>query len=325
MRKYLLALSFFLVFLLPVLVISAFQKHENTETTPSETAAQSAQQQQMIRVKKEDAVVEMELDAYVLSVLLGEVPAEFELEALKAQAVATRTYTLRKVLRQNKHDGADICTNASCCQAFVEPSQYLGNEEDLNKMESAVEKTAGQVLTYQGNLIEATYFSCSGGVTEDAAAVWGTSVPYLVSVRSPGEENAKYYESETMYSCEEFLSKLGLNSDRLLSENDLLITYTAGGGVDSMELWGTSFDGTQLRTLLGLPSTAFDLSVTEDCVWITTRGYGHRVGMSQYGADAMALTGKTYDEILSHYYPGTSLTTFSPEQIESVFDKAGNL
>ena len=328
MKKYLLPLSVILVVLLPALIISIIKKDTITQETQVETEAQAIEEPYMIHLKNGENISEMELDTYVLHVLLGEIPADFEPEALKAQAVATRTYTLRKVLRQNKHDDADVCTNISCCQAYVAPTDYLatkGDEEDLRKIETAVADTTGEVLTYQGNLIEATYFSCSGGMTEDAAAVWGTSVPYLVSVASPGEENAKYYEREFHYTCEEFLAKLGLDSAYLFSEDDLHITYTAGGGVEQMTILDVSISGTQLRTLLGLPSTAVTLSVRDNEILITTKGYGHRVGMSQYGADAMAVTGKRYDEILNHYYPGTNLTTFTSAQMQAVFDKEGNL
>ena len=327
MRIWIVLLALTLVFVLPGL-LQSFYTHEETvlqSTEPEEK--QLSDTKAIIQVEKEGTVEEMELDTYVMCVLLGEVPAEFEAEALKAQAIATRTYTLRKVLRQNKHD-AHLCTQASCCQAFMEPSMYLasrGTQRDIEKINTAVLATSGQVLTYEGNLIEATYFSCSGGMTEDAEAVWGTSVPYLQSVISPGEENAKYYERELQFTRTEFLSKLGLDQSLAISERDIDLHYTSGGGVDQMTVCGIAFDGTQVRTLLNLPSTAFRISIVEDTVLITTRGYGHRVGMSQYGADAMAVSGYQFDEILKHYYPGADIVIFTADEMNAVFDKAGNL
>ena len=141
-------------------------------------------------------------------------------------------------------------------------------------------------------------------------AVWGTEVPYLQSVTSPGEENAAYYVDGVEFTLEEFLQKLGL--DHSGDEANLLgeVTYTAGGGVDTMVIGGTSYKGTEIRKLLGLRSTAFAMEATEESVAITTRGYGHRVGMSQFGADAMAAQGRTYGEILAHYYQSTELTNW---------------
>ena len=255
-------------------------------------------------------VREMELEEYLVGVVLAEMPASFEEEALKAQAVVARTYTVRAREGKSKHDDGDICGDSTCCQGYLAPNDYGGTEEALAKVQGAVAATAGEVLTYQGNLVEATYFSCSGGSTEDAVAVWGTDVPYLQSVSSPGEENATYYTDSVSFTGAEFASRLGLNLTgdpaAWLGE----ITHTGGGGVDTMMIDGIPFKGTELRKLLGLRSTAFTMSVTEETITVSTRGYGHRVGMSQYGADAMAALGSTYGEILTHYYQGTELTNW---------------
>lgn len=332
MKRYILPLALALALLLPCLLFS-LREREPVETEP---AAQTEEQvrptvsntvNQMIRVKEQDTVVEMELDSYVLGVVLGEMPADFELEALKAQAVATRTYTLRKVLKQSKHSDAHVCTDASCCQAFIREDDYLqskGDAEDLEKVRRAVTETTGQVLTYQGELIEATYFSSSGGKTEDAVAVWGTSVPYLQSVSSPGEE-PKNGEKQFQYSKQEFRAKLGLPESAVLTDDSMEMTYTEGGGVEQMTIGNQSFSGTELRTLLGLPSTVFSLSFVNGEILLTTKGNGHRVGMSQYGAEAMAVAGSQYDEILYHYYSGTKLETLTDVQMQAIFDKAGNL
>lgn len=245
---------------------------------------------------------EMALEDYILGVVLAEMPASFEIEALKAQAVVARTYTLRG----KRHGSIDICTDPACCQAYCAPENYKGSVTALQKVESAVQQTAGMIVTYEGKPIEATYFSCSGGRTEDAVAVWGQSVPYLQAVDSPGEEKASVYLNTTFMTASEFSQAFGGLSG---SPNNWIgkITYTNGGGVETIQIGGKSYKGTQVRKLLGLRSTAFAITIVGSSVTITTKGNGHRVGMSQYGADAMALSGKDYEAILAHYYPGTAL------------------
>lgn len=268
------------------------------ETEPSATIP--------ISLKDDQGIQNLGLEEYLVGVVLAEMPASFGEEALKAQSVVARTYAVRAMEGKGKHDDGDVCGNSSCCQGYVAPADYGGGEEAMDKVRRAVASTAGQVLTYEGNLIEATYFSCSGGTTEDAVAVWGTDVPYLQSVKSLGEENATYYTDSVEFSASEFAQRLGINlTGNAWVEN---VSYTDGGGVDTMVIGGLSFKGTELRKLLGLRSTAFTITATDDTVIIDTRGYGHRVGMSQYGADAMASLGSTYGEILAHYYQGTELT-----------------
>ncbi len=254
-------------------------------------------------------VEQMDLESYLVGVVLGEMPADFELEALKAQAVVARTYTCRR-LNQGKHDNASVCTDPACCQAFRKEEDYIsqgGTRESVDRVRQAIRETAGDVLTYQGNLIDATYFSCSGGFTEDAVAVWGQDVPYLQAVESPGEEDAPRFSDELSLSAQELAEKLGVDGSGPVSEWFGTQTRTEGGGVDEIEICGEIFTGKELRRLLGLRSTAFEVEVQGDTVRFETRGFGHRVGMSQYGAQAMAKDGKTYQEILAHYYCQTEL------------------
>ena len=152
-----------------------------------------------------------------------------------------------------------------------------------------------------------SFVSCSGGSTEDAVAVWGQDVPYLQAVDSPGEEDAPRFTDTVKFSSGEFAEKLGLTASGAPADWFGAATYTDGGGVDTMTIRGQTFTGTQLRSKLGLRSTAFEISVSGNTVTITTRGFGHRVGMSQYGAQAMAREGSTCAEILAHYYTGTEL------------------
>lgn len=261
---------------------------------------------------KDGSVQLMKLNDYLVSVLLREMPAEFELEALKAQAVVARTYTLRRHTEGSRHNSADVCTDSSCCQAYWDVGEYLssgGKTEDLEKIRLAVSDTSDEVLIYNGSLIDATYFSCSGGMTEDAVAVWGNDVPYLKAVESPGEESAKHYVDTVTFAKEEFMQKLDINKETNTLTIDG-IQYTSGGGVDTIEVCGVKIKGTTLRKKLNLNSTAMQISVIGDTVTVTTKGKGHRVGMSQYGADAMASCGTTYGEILSHYYSNTELVTY---------------
>ena len=281
-------------------------KEESVPTTPT--------QLQMLTVKMgNDTLVDMELSEYLTGVVLGEMPADFEPEALKAQAVVARTYTLKHSMSQRKHTDCAVCADPACCQAYCSPEEYLqaGHSRDkLEKVSSAVQETDQQVLYYGGELIDATYFSCAGDRTEEALAVWGTDVPYLQSVESPGEETSANYITSVSFTPDEFLLLLGETTQEPQQNWIGQITYTQGGGVDTMEICGKTYKGTQLRSLLGLRSTDFQITAASDSVIITTKGYGHRVGMSQYGAQAMALQGCGFAEILQHYYPGTVLETW---------------
>lgn len=319
MKPYGLFLSVLMVVVVPA-VIFLFMSAKSHVKLPEDSYT-IVGNQQMILVIDEDIVKEMKLDDYIVGVILGELPDTFEMSTLKAQAVAVRTYTLRRVKHSGlKHECAHVCTNHVCCQAYTDPGEYQ-NTAFLQKVQDAVTATSNQVLIYNNDLIEATYFSCSGGRTEDAVSVWGTDIPYLKSVDSPGEEMATYYTYALEYTREEFLSLLGLPEALLLYDDSIDIVYSNGGGAIQVTVGDSVFSGTQIRTLLDLPSTAFCFDFTMDNVIVTTRGNGHRVGMSQYGADAMAVAGSTYSEILMHYYPGTELVTFTAEQMQSIFDK----
>lgn len=283
-------------------------------TIPEQTVVEKVLLPVLVRGEN-GAVQQEEMDEYLVCVLLAEVPASFEPEALKAQAVAARTYARKAWETGGKHEDGSVCTRPGCCQAHMEPEIYLqngGTEEGIAAITRAVAATSGQCLKYEDALIEATYFSCSGGSTEDALAVWGTDYPYLRSVDSPGEEAAVWHSDTVTFTKEQFCEKLGraLTGD---PENWFeRVEYTAGGGVETMTIQGQAYSGTELRSLLGLRSTDFEIQTAQNAIVITTHGYGHRVGMSQYGAEAMAVNGSSYREILAHYYPGTQLVTMIP-------------
>lgn len=306
----------FLGILLPGLLLNGTVSCLEPEEAPTVRITEPVVKSRTIWVRTGDQVTEMELEDYIPRVVLAEMPAVFDPEALKAQSVAARTYALKADSTGGKHGDGSVCTSPGCCQGYVAEEAYFlrgGSQESVDRVLSASAATAGLVLTYGGELIEAAYFSCSGGTTEDAAAVWGTDYPYLQSVDSPGEEGAAVYAQTLEFTAEEFAAALGRDLTGSPEGWFTITTYTEGGGVAAMTVCGQRYAGTELRSQLGLRSTAFSVEASGDVIRVTTRGYGHRVGMSQYGAEAMALSGSTFRGILSHYYPGTVLQTWDPE------------
>lgn len=274
------------------------------------TAAAPQEEAQGIWVLTKDGHTQwMLLEEYLIGVLLAEMPTSYAHDALCAQAVAARTYALKRQ-SSDRHEQGAVCTDPACCQAYVDIAEYLdglGYAQDVETAGSAVDATAQTVLTYSGTLIEATYFHSSGGRTEEAVAVWGVDYPYLRTVESPGEEQLEDASKEVFFTREELENRL---ERTLVGSPESWIgwmTYTVGGGVEAMLLAGIQYSGTELRSLLELNSTVFSVRAEGDGLCFSTLGKGHRVGMSQTGAQAMALEGKTWQEILAHYYPGTRI------------------
>lgn len=292
---------------LPAIVVAwAVVTRIPREPEASEEPHLALDQQLLIPVFQRDGSLEtMDMETYLTGVILAEMPTDFELEALKAQAIVARTYALKRLEAGSKHEGGGVCTDPGCCQGYATSDEF--QKAQVDKVCQAVAETDGLVLTYGGSFIDATYFSSSGGSTEAAIAVWGTDVPYLQAVDSPGEENAAHDTDYVQFSGEEFAGMLEVNLTGDPASWFGTITHTSGGGVDTIEIGGELYQGTRLRSILGLRSTKFNISVSGDTITIETHGFGHRVGMSQYGADAMAASGSSCAEILSHYYPGTSL------------------
>lgn len=275
--------------------------------------------EQRIGLMMESGFRILPLSEYLVGVLMGELPPSFENETIMAQAIAARTFALRQI-ENGKHDGY-VCGEAGCCQAWLSPENaksLLGDAYDawLLRVESAIRETDGRVITFDDELIEVCYFSCSGGKTEAALEVWGGDVPYLVSVDSPGEEEAPRYTATVEWPahmlrealCTAFPElRLSGEPEEWLEE----VTYSAGGGVLTLLIGGQAISGTSLRQTLGLNSTRFSVTLQDNVFVFETQGYGHRVGMSQYGANAMAQDGASYAEILAHYYPGTELCCVS--------------
>lgn len=268
---------------------------------------------------QENKLVEMTLDGYVCGVVAAEMPAQYHLEALKAQAVAART----RVLKQKEdggcvnHPGADICTDSAHCQGYATLSECRQLWQDSyeayrDRIHMAEKQTRYEVLTYKDELITVLYHAMSGGRTEDAATVFSQRVPYLVSVESSGEETANGFWRETYFTYEQIAQMLNTSAGMKMTGQDVRRTlaigsYTETGRVNTVQIGDQEIKGVDFRRALGLRSTWFSLSTDENGIVFHQRGYGHGVGMSQVGANSMAANGNTYAEILMHYYPGTAL------------------
>ncbi len=262
----------------------------------------------------ENATYNMNMEDYLIGVVAAEMPAAFEVEALKAQAVAARTYTMYKS-SQNDHS-ADICTDFNHCQAYLSENEMRTNwglDYDMYfaKIKDAVYSTRGEYLTYNNEPIMAVFHSMGGGYTQNSGDVWSSQLPYLVSVPSPGEEAAVNYNTTLTIPFSEFCAtikgkypKASINSFLDVSQPSL----TESGHVKSIIIGSVSIPGSEIRTLFNLRSTKFNLTFSDNNVTFHVSGYGHGVGMSQYGANAMAKEGKTYKDILSHYYQGVTFS-----------------
>lgn len=261
-------------------------------------------------------VVEISLDDYLIGVLVGEVPSAYEDEALKAQAVVARTYTLYKLKNSpNSHEKADMCDDINHCQAYKTKEYAMQCWDDdvekvkWDKLENAVKSTSGKVITYKNNLINAFFHAHSGGMTEDVKYIWGKEdIPYLKSVKS---EEGYLYEDKVAISKKDFFN---IVKSKYSDFDDTATNYsvdklTPSGRVDEMTIGNKKLAGTEVRTLYGLRSTYFSLKEEGENMIFTTNGYGHGIGMSQEGANYMAQNGSTYDEIIKHYYTDVDIVS----------------
>ena len=260
-------------------------------------------------------VEEVDLDEYLYGVVSSEMPASFEMEALKAQAVVARTYTVYQMTyNSGKHENADICDNYACCQAWISKEDRFAkwNEEEAesnwNKIVEAVNSTSGKIITYNGEAINAFFHSNSGGVTESSVNIWGgIDYPYLKSVETAGEEGYTQYSSQVQISKQDLLNKIKekyQDCEIDFSQQDCIqiLEYTTSGRVKTIKFGNKEIAGTEARTILGLKSTNFTFSIDGETVTFSVIGYGHGVGMSQTGADALAKSGSDYEEIIKHFY-----------------------
>lgn len=266
-------------------------------------------------------IEEIKLDEYLYGVVSAEMPANFELEALKAQAVVARTYTIYKIINDGrKHEGANICDNSACCQAWITKEDRLARweenvrESNWNKIVEAVNSTQGKIITYGGLPINAFFHSNSGGATETTANVWGgTGYPYLQSVETSGEDIYSQYSSEVILTKQNFIDKIKEKHSNFeidfTQENSIkILEYTDGNRVKKIKIGNLELSGVEVRTLLGLKSANFTVTIEGENIKFQVKGYGHGVGMSQTGADSMAKSGSNYEEIIKHFYTGVEIT-----------------
>ncbi len=320
-----------LLFLLPLLLLPE-EGEEGRETpdplptatlpilTPAEAEPVPGWDEgEKLRLLKSDGTVEeLTLADYLWGVVAAEMPASFQLEALKAQVVAARTYCLyQRAGGGDKHPGADVCTDYTCCQAYLTREQAAVGWGDntrryADKLTQAVEGTDGLLCLYEGKPIDAVFFSSTAGSTNDAQTVWGASVPYLTAVASPEGEEVPGWRTEVDFTPEEFSARLrsaAPEADLAGNPTAWIGELTAGenGVVTSVVLGGVPLSGGQARSVFGLRSAHFTVSATAEQIRFQVTGYGHGVGLSQYGANALAAEGKTFQEILRWYYTGVTV------------------
>ena len=259
-----------------------------------------------ITIKRSNGLItNLEIEEYVIGVVGAEMPASFDEEALKAQAVIARTYAVSSL---NK---GKILTDNSSTQNYKdneELKKMWGNNYNkyYQKVKNAVDDTKGIYLTYNGQIIDAVYHSTSNGQTENAKYVWGTSKPYLVSVDSTYDTSNKSFNYEKFIAYADLSKKLNMEIN--FDTNFNIISKTAGNRIDKIQINDKTYTGVELRNLLGLRSADFEITKEENGINFKTKGYGHGVGLSQYGANGMAKAGYNYQEILTHYYTGVKLT-----------------
>ena len=304
------------VFLLPFLIHRGMEQEQAADSAAQEEIALPDSGYTLRILGSDGQVTEMDMNQYLWGVVAAEMPASFEEESLKAQAVAARTYALNKGPTSN-HPDADLCTDYNCCQAWIARADAQSNWGDravtyTNKITAAVAETGNQVILYEGQLIDAVFHSSSASATQDAVEVWGNSVPYLQSVDSPEGENVPNYQSQATLSSQEFQDLfLEARPEADLSGDPSgwfsQPVENSAGGVASVDLGGVTLTGSEVRTLFGLRSASFSVSWDGEAFTFDVTGFGHGVGMSQYGADAMAVAGSTYTEILQHYYTGVTV------------------
>lgn len=299
----------FVTIIMPAVITFTFNRTSFFETSKDE----SEKSEKVIVADNVEIIVESGSDSnpgleeYIIGVVAAEMPVSFEPEALKAQAVAARTYAVKHLNGKTSIKAEDIG------QAYISVTQMKQNwgtnfDSYYNKVCSAVKETQGEIMVYNEQPIEAVFHSTSAGMTESAENVWNTSLPYIKSVDSSVDENApgfltdkKIIKNEVVNALNNLKSGLNINSQNIFSKISIA-ERTQAGYITTVNVDGQSFTGQQFRTLFGLRSTNFTVKESGDYLIFTTKGYGHGAGMSQYGAEFMAKEGKTYKEILNHYY-----------------------
>ena len=320
MRKYAAAGLVLTVLLFGGAYLAAGGPAAEPEPAAPETAAVHHDRDVTLTIQDGDTTEQMTLERYLTGVVRGEMPASFEMEALRAQAAAERSYVYYQLAagRKDAHPDADFCTDHTCCSAYLSETaareKWGGDFAPWNtRVEQAVSDTDGQVVLYNGRPILAVFHSSSAGRTAAAGDVWSGDLPYLVSVDSPeGEETVPNYYSTVTFTAAEAKEKL------MAAHPELKLSGTpdrwfgaaaenGSGRVETVSVGGTDIEGTELRRIFGLRSACFTVAADSESVTFRVTGYGHGVGMSQYGANQLAREGKTWQEILEWYYTGATV------------------
>lgn len=291
MKKWLLIVGCIVLFSVPL-----FVKSDN-EQPARQTVEEACEIVVLIGEER------LPLEQYLVGVVAAEMPASFHVEALKAQAIAARTYALRKI------EAGELIQATTAHQVYENRTQREEKWQAVfaeyeSKIEQAVRETAGLVATYNDALITAMFHAASDGITESAENYSGNAVPYLQSVQS-----TEQLEEDVSYTVQQLNKKLGTNFTRTQYEQ-ARIQSNNSGRVATVKIGQKEWNGRAFRELLGLKSTAFTLRVAEQNISIRTKGYGHGVGMSQYGANDMANSGARAEDILKHYYQGIELAPY---------------
>ena len=309
---------FIVILIIPSFLVIPFTKERPTNERTNQTEQATTEPETAVEVavyrSKYDQIANLPLEEYIKGVVAAEMPAEFELEALKAQALTARTYIVKQILNPKKMgvpDGA-IVTDTVMHQVYKSPKELkeiwgADYQWKMERITKAVNETKGKIITYNGEPITASFFSTSNGFTENSEDYWQNSFPYLRSVKSPWDKNSPKFIATKRIPLKEFEQKLGVN----LSGSGIagtIIERTEGNRVAKVQISGKQWTGREIRETLGLNSSDFTWKQKGNFIEITTKGWGHGVGMSQYGAHGMAQQGKTVKEIITHYYRGTSIS-----------------
>ena len=293
------------IVLIPFFIVTFLVKEEHAKTIKFKI-----NENYKVKIKKDDnSIIEVPFEEYIIGVVAAEMPAEFELEALKAQAVAARSYVLKKI-EQNKDKEYDILSS-TMNQVYIDSNQMKEKwnnkyEEYLSKIKKSVDDTKGEYLTYNGNIIEAFFFSTSSGKTENSEEIFSKSLPYLRSVESSWDSASPAFNTTNILSLDEFYFNLNIPYTNELKTE--VIETTSTGRIKKIKINNKEFTGNEIRDTFKLKSTFFEIRQNNNNVIIKTKGYGHGVGMSQYGANGMAKEKYTYDQILKYYYKDVDIS-----------------
>ncbi|WP_282033692.1 stage II sporulation protein D [Metabacillus indicus] len=321
-----LAGLFLIILMIPTLLVAPFMNDPSSGELSEDLQTKKGEQlmlgKSMIDVpvyrSSSEKIENIPLEEYVIGVVASEMPADFEEEALKAQALAARTYVVKQMMfdKLPKVPEGAVVSDTTSHQVYKNNDQLKkqwGKDYNwkMTKIYNAVASTQGQILTYDNKPIDASFFSTSNGYTENSDEYWTAALPYLKSVESPWDEKSPKYHDQTVISVRDFEKKLGV---KLGSGGEVgkVIERTSGKRVAQVDFNGKKLSGREIREKLGLRSSDFAWQLKGDQVVITTKGFGHGVGMSQYGANFMAQDGKKYKDIVSYYYQGAKVGSAEP-------------